>query len=224
MAAATPIQKSTVLLVDDHPLVREWLATLINQQPDLQAIGEASNTVNAMELIGQLKPQVVVVDISLEGSSGINLIKDIKALAPNVAVIVLSMHDESLYAERAFRAGARGYVMKRQATQNILQAIRCVLEGKPYLSEKLALLMAEKLVDGRLGSAESRVELLSDRELEVFQLLGAGRSSRQIAEEMRISFRTAQSFCARIKKKLKLNDATELLREAVRWHDRQHLK
>jgi DNA-binding NarL/FixJ family response regulator len=134
------------------------------------------------------------------------------------------MHDESLYAERAFRAGARGYVMKRQATQNILQAIRCVLEGKPYLSEKLALLMAEKLVDGRLGSAESRVELLSDRELEVFQLLGAGRSSRQIAEEMRISFRTAQSFCARIKKKLKLNDATELLREAVRWHDRQHLK
>jgi DNA-binding NarL/FixJ family response regulator len=224
MAPTTHSQKFTILLVDDHPLVREWLATLINQQPDLQAIGEASNITQAMELISSLKPQVVIVDISLEGSSGINLIKDIKAAAPNVAVIVLSMHDESLYAERAFRAGARGYVMKRQATQNILQAIRRVLEGKPYLSEKLALIMAERLVEGRLGSTESRVELLSDRELEVFQLLGAGRSSRQIAEEMRISFRTAQSFCARIKKKLKLHDGTELLREAVRWHDRQHLQ
>jgi DNA-binding NarL/FixJ family response regulator len=224
MAPVTQLEKATVVIVDDHPLVCEWLAALINQQPDLQTGGQAFDAAEAMELINDLKPQVVILDISLQGGSGINLIKDLKVAVPNTAVIVLSMHDESLYAERAFRAGARGYVMKREATQKILEAIRRVLSGKPFLSEKVALMMAEKLVEGRLGAPESRIELLSNRELEVFQLLGAGLTSRQIAEEMRISFRTAQSFCARIKVKLKLRDGTDLLREAVRWHDRQHLQ
>lgn len=214
-------QKSKVLLVDDHPLVREWLANLINQQLDLQICGEASNAAAALELIGVAKPDIAMVDISLEGGSGIELIKKIKAHHPDVIVIVLSMHDEMLYAERALRAGARGYIMKREATKKVLQAIRCVLEGKLYISEKVTSLMAEKFVEGRPSLADSPITKLSDRELEVFQLLGKGHSTRQIADDLHVSFKTVQAFCARIKEKLNLANATELLREAIRWHDRQ---
>jgi DNA-binding NarL/FixJ family response regulator len=218
------IQKTKVLLVDDHPLVREWLGNLINQQSDLQVCGEADSAPKAWQMIGALKPEVAIVDISMEGGSGIELIKNIKASHPSVMVIVLSMHDEGLYAERALRAGARGYIMKREATKRVLQAIRCVLDGKLYLSEKMAMLMAERFVDGRLATAGSLIETLSDRELEVFQLLGRGYSTRQIAGDLHVSFKTVQSFCARIKEKLKLLNASELLREAVRWHDSQQEK
>jgi DNA-binding NarL/FixJ family response regulator len=214
-------QKTKVLLIDDHPLVREWLATLINQQSDLQVCGEAENAPKALQLIGMHNPEIAIVDISMEGGSGIELIKNIKATHPNVLVIVLSMHDESLYAERALRAGARGYIMKREATKGVLQAIRGVLGGKLYLSDKMAMMMTEKFVDGRLKSSGSVIEKLSDRELEVFQLLGRGSSTRQIADELHVSFKTVQAFCARIKEKLNLSSATELLREAVRWHDSQ---
>ncbi len=217
-------QKAKVLLVDDHPLVREWLANLINQQSDLQVCGEADSAPKALQLIGAAQPEIAVVDISMEGGSGIELIKNIKASHPAVLVVVLSMHDEALYAERALRAGARGYIMKREATKRVLQAIRCVLGGKLYLSDKMALVMTEKFVDGRPKAAGSMIETLSDRELEVFHLLGRGCTTRQIADELHVSFKTVQAFCARIKDKLKLSGATELLREAMRWHDSQQEK
>jgi DNA-binding NarL/FixJ family response regulator len=214
-------RKSNIFLIDDHPLVREWLANLINQQADLQVCGEAGDKARAMQLIGATRPEIAVVDISLEGGSGLELIKEIRAAHPSVTVIVLSMHDELLYAERALRAGARGYVMKREATKKVLQAIRCVLGGKLFLSEKITSLMAEKFFDGKPAAELSPVEQLSDRELEVFLLLGRGLGTRQIADELHVSFKTVQSFCARIKDKLKVANATELLREAVRWHDSQ---
>jgi len=216
-------QKNKILLVDDHPLVREWLANLINEQPDLRICGEASNAPQAFQKIGVEKPDIVIVDISLEGGSGIDLIKNIKATHPDVAMIVLSMHDESLYAERALRAGARGYIMKREATKKILQAIRAVLDGKLYISDKISDAMAEKFVEGRPAAA-SPVEQLSDRELEVFQLLGHGLSTRQIADHLRVGFKTVQTYSARLKEKLKLDNATQLLHEAIRWHESQQKK
>ena len=205
-------------------MVREWLANLINQQADLQVCAEADSAPKAMQMIGAVNPDVAIVDISMEGGSGIELIKNIKSSHPGVVVIVLSMHDEALYGERALRAGARGYIMKREATKGVLQAIRGVLGGKLYLSDKMAMMMAEKFVDGRPKTGGSVIESLSDRELEVFQLLGRGYSTRQIADELHVSFKTVQAFCARIKEKLALSSATELLREAVRWHDSQHEK
>jgi DNA-binding NarL/FixJ family response regulator len=214
--------KKRIFIVDDHPLVREWLATLINQQSDLMVCGEAGSASEGLELIAAAQPHVAVVDIAMEGGSGIELIKNIKAASPQVAVIVLSMHDEALYCERALRAGARGYIMKREATRNVLQAIRCALAGKLYLSHKMAGMMAQKFVEGKSPTPSSQVDRLSDRELEVFQLLGRSCSTRQIAEELQVNFRTVQTFCARIKEKLKLTTATELLREAMRWHDRQN--
>jgi DNA-binding NarL/FixJ family response regulator len=217
-------QKKRVFIVDDHALVREWLATLINQQSDLKVCGEAASAAEGLRKIATAKPHVAIVDISMEGGSGIELIKNIKAtcpVLPEVAVIVLTMHDELLYCERALRAGARGYVMKREATKNVLQAIRCVLKGEMYLSEKMARMMAERFVGAKPAAGASQFEILSDRELEVFRLLGRGYSTRQIAEQMAVGFKTVQSFRARIKEKLKLANATELLREAIRWHDSQ---
>jgi DNA-binding NarL/FixJ family response regulator len=216
--------KARILLVDDHPLVREWLATLINQQSDLQVCGEADSAPKALALIDTVKPDVAIVDISMEGGSGIELLKNVKTSHPSVLLIVLSMHDETLYAERALRAGARGYIMKREATKGVLQAIRAVLGGKLYLSDKMAIKMAEQFVVGGPRATRTGIETLSDRELEVFQLLGRGLSTRQIGEELHVSFKTVQAFSARIKEKLKLASATELLREAVRWHDGQEQK
>lgn len=214
-------QKAKILLVDDHPLVREWLANLVNQQTDLEICGEADNASEALQLIGVVNPAIAVVDISMEGRSGIELIKDVRASHPKVRVIVLSMHDEVLYAERALRAGARGYIMKREATKRVLQAIRSVLDGKLYLSERASMAMAQKYVEGQSNTAGSVIENLSDRELEVFQLLGRGLGTRQIADNLHVSFKTIQAFHARIKEKLQLANHTELLHEALRWHDSQ---
>jgi len=212
-------QKTKIILVDDHPLVREWLTSLIHQQPDLIVCGEAETAPMALKLMASAKPEVAIVDISLKGGSGLELIKDIKISHPEVAVIVLSMHDERLYAERALRAGARGYIMKRETARNVIAAIRRVLEGKLYLSEKLSAWFAEKFVDGPASAFGSPVEQLSDRELEVFQLLGEGQETRQIAESLHLSMKTVQAYCSRIKEKLKLANATELLREAIRWNE-----
>ena len=217
-------QKIKVLLVDDHPLVREGLVNLISQEADLQICGEASNEPQALEIIRTAQPHVAIVDISLESGSGIELIKSIKAMFPAVTVLVLSMHDESLYAERALRAGARGYVMKREAAKKVIQAIRCVLAGQLYVSDKIAALMAEKFIEGRPTATASPIEQLSNRELEVFQLLGLGHNTRQIADHLHVGFKTVQAYCARIKEKLKLANATELLREAIRWHESQQAK
>ena len=211
-------------MVDDHPLVREWLANLINEQLDLLVCGEVSNAPEALQLIGATKPNIVIVDISLEGGSGIELIKNMKSIYPDVSTIVLSMHDEHLYAERALRAGARGYIMKRETTKNILQAIHAVLEGKLYVSEKITAMIANKFVGGLPATTESPVEQLSDRELEVFQLLGRGYNTRQIADDLHVGFKTVQAYCARIKEKLNLTNINELLFHAVRWHESQQLK
>lgn len=216
--------KVKIFLVDDHPLVREWLTNLIHQQPDLQVCGEAESPAEALDGIAKANPDVAVVDISLKDGSGLELIKDLRAVRPSVAVVVLSMHSESLYAERALRAGARGYVMKRETAKKVIVAIRQVLDGKLYLSEQLQASFAEKFVGGDVTSAKLSVDLLSDRELEVFQLLGQGYETRQIADSLHISMKTVQAFCARIKEKLKLASATELLREAVRWHENQQAR
>jgi DNA-binding NarL/FixJ family response regulator len=210
--------KKRIFLVDDHPLVREWLTNLIHQQPDLTVCGETENAPTALSAVATVKPDLVIADINLKDSSGIELIKNLKELHPNIPVLILSMHDESLYAERVFRAGAHGYVNKRETAQKTVEAIRRVLDGKLYVSEKAAEILAAKTMRGQSVS-RSAIELLSDRELEIFDKLGQGIGTRQIAEDFRISVKTVQEYCARIKEKLNLNNATELLREAVRWHD-----
>jgi len=212
--------KRRVFLVDDHPLVREWLTTLIDQQKDLVVCGEAEDAPQALRAIEDLQPDVAVVDVTLASGSGIELVKDVRRLAPNIAVVVLSMHDEALYAERALRAGARGYVMKRETTKKIIIAIRDVLEGRLYVSEEFRTSMAEKFIDGKAGG--SPVDQLSDRELEVFRRLGQGQDTRRISEALGISIKTVQVYCARIKEKLNLANATELLREAMRWWESQN--
>lgn len=210
-------QKTKILLVDDHPLVREGLANLIHQQPDLEVCGEAASQPQALQLIADAKPHIAVIDISLENGSGLELIKSVKAMHPSVAMLALSMHDESLYAERALRAGARGYLMKREAAKKVIQGVRAVLAGQLFVSEKISSLMAERFVEGRTA-VSSPVEQLSDRELEVFQLLGRGHSTRQIADHLNVGFKTVQAYCARIKEKLQLANATELLRAAMQWN------
>ncbi len=212
--------KNKILLVDDHPLVREWLANLINEEADLEVCGLAGNAREALDLIGKLSPRMAVVDISLEGGSGLELIKDIKAQHPKVNTIVLSMHDETLYAERAMRAGASGYVMKREATGKVLDALRAVLAGGLFFSNAVNAQLAQKLVQGS-GDQPAVVASLSDRELEVFQLLGRGCNTRQISEQMNVSFKTVQAYCARIKEKLNLANINELIFHAVRWHESQ---
>ena len=212
-------QKRKVFIEDDHPLVHEWLTTLIDQQPDLAVCGEAAMAAEALQAVETAKPEVAIVDISLADSSGIELIKDLKRACPSLVVLVLSMHEESHYAERALRAGARGYLMKRETTRKVIPAIRQVLEGKLCVSEALAAAMAAQFVEGKTLAMGSPVEQLSDRELAVFELLGDGRGTRQIGESLSVSIKTVQAYCARIKEKLNLASATELVREAVRWRE-----
>ena len=181
--------KTKIMLVDDHPLVREWLANLINDEPDVEVCGSVGNTREALGLMSTLQPQIIIVDISLEGASGLELIKDVKALHPKVHLIVLSMHDEMHYAERAMRAGASGYVMKREATDKVLAAIRTVLEGGLFFSNAVNSMLAQKLVQG-VGDHPTAIATLSDRELEVFQLLGRGYNTRQISEQLNVGFKT----------------------------------
>ncbi len=213
----TPDAKRRVFLVDDHPLVREWLTTLIDQREDLEVCGEAESAPEALAAIERLHPDAAVIDLTIESGSGIDLIKDLRRCCPKVAIVVLTMHDESLYAERALRAGARGYVMKRETTKKIIAAIRSVIEGKLYVSDEFKHSVAEKLFDNSAGG--SVVSQLSDRELEVFRMLGEGVETRRISVLLGLSMKTVQAYCARIKEKLNLTNATELLREAVRWRE-----
>ena len=212
--------KTKILLVDDHPLVREWLTNMINEEPGFEVCGSASNTHEALGLIGTLLPRIVIVDISLDGGSGLELIKDAKAIHPKVDMIVLSMHDEMLYAERAMRAGAAGYVMKREATDKVLEAIRAVLQGGLYFSNAVNAMLAQKHVQGT-GDQPAAIATLSDRELDVFQMLGRGYSTRQISEQMNVGFKTVHAYCARIKEKLNLANINELVFHAIRWHESQ---
>jgi len=213
--------KARIYLVDDHPLVRESLTNLIDQQSDMVVCGEAEDAAQAVRDIAARQPDVAIMDISLKSSSGLELIKLVKAKLPRIGIIVLSMHDEKLYAERCIRAGARGYVMKGESTKRIIAAIRQVLEGKLCLSGQIAASFAEKFVGKSAPGGETPLEDLSDRELEVFNLLGRGLETRQVADSLNVSIKTVQAYCARIKQKLRLSTATELLREAIRWHEQQ---
>lgn len=211
--------KNKVFLVDDHPLVREWLTNLIHQEENLVVCGEAEDAPEALRGIDKTRPDVIIVDISLKGSSGIELIKTVRHRIPTAAIIVLSMHDENLYAERAIRAGARGYVMKRETAQKIIAGIQRVLKGEMYFSEHIANSFAKKFVGGPMAATATPMESLSDRELEVFNLLGQGFETRRIAESLNVSIKTVQAYCARIREKLHISNGLELLREAIRWHD-----
>lgn len=206
-----------VLLVDDHPVVRRGLAELIDQEPGFSVCGEAQNAQEALDAVAGLQPNLAIVDVSLQGTSGIELIKDLKIRYPDMLVLVLSMHDETLYAERVLRAGARGYVMKEAATEKLMTAIRKVLSGQIYLSEKMAARALSKFVRGARDADGSPLERLSDRELQVFELIGRGRSTRQIAETLHLSVKTIESHREHIKEKLRLTTATELVQHAIQW-------
>jgi DNA-binding NarL/FixJ family response regulator len=217
-------ERRRVFIVDDHPLVREGLANLINQQPDLMVCGQAEDAAQTLAGIGATRAELALIDISLKTASGLELVKDLKVHHPDVALIVLSMHDEMLYAERAIRAGARGYVMKRETTKEVLTAIRRVLQGDVYVSERVVNLMARRIGSPRKATAATPVEQLSDRELEIFRLLGQGRTTSQIAADLHLSLKTVQAYCARAKEKFGVDSLTELLRAAIRWEDASHVK
>lgn len=210
---------ANIFVVDDHPLVREWLTHLIEQQPGLNVSGTASTAAEAHTAIAAGAPDAAIVDISLPDGSGVDLIRELKQNHPKLAIVALSMHNERLYAERALRAGARGYIMKSENARNIIGAIRQVLAGGLYLSATMTENFAERFGSTKLPAGVSPLERLSDRELEVFQLIGQGRETREIAKLMNISMKTVQAFCARIKEKLQLANAHELLREAVLWSE-----
>ncbi|HEX3429454.1 MAG TPA: response regulator transcription factor [Rhizomicrobium sp.] len=208
-----------IFLVDDHPLFREGLAGLINRFPDLKVCGQAETTADALEAMNASKVDAVIVDLSLREGSGIELIKALRARSPAPAVLVISMHDERRYAERCIRAGARGYVMKAESATQVIAALRDVLAGKLHISEQMRSIFVERFVDGAPPLSLSPAEVLSDREFEVFQLLGQGYETRRIADKLGLNIKTIQAFCGRIKEKLQLASASELLREAVRWNE-----
>ncbi len=210
-------QKHKIFIVDDHPIVRKGLSQLINQEADLVVCGEAANAENALETLKKLKPDLAIVDISLKGVDGIELIKQMKVRYSSLPVLVVSMHDESLFAERALRVGARGYIMKQEAIENMMEAIRKVLRGELYISERVSATIVKKFIDGKSESTSSPEELLSDRELEVFQLIGQGIGTREIAEQLHVSVKTVEAYRANIKEKLSLKNATELLKHAMHW-------
>jgi len=209
--------RKKVFIVDDHPVVRDGLITLIEHEQDFNVCGDADDAAEALKSISELKPDVVIVDIGLKSSDGIELTKSIKTRYPRMPVVVLSIHDESVYAERALHAGASGYLMKEAASNDIITAIRTVLSGEIYVSDQ----MAKKL----LGNAFSRksdigtdpVAKLSDREFEIFRLIGSGYKVSQIADRMHLSSKTIETYRARIKEKLNITDASKLLRYAIKW-------
>ena len=209
--------KRTVLIVDDHPIVRQGLAQLIDQEQDLEVCGPAEDAHEAMQAIHSLNPDMVIVDISLKDTSGMDLIKDLKVQHPDLPVLTLSMHDEAVYGERALRAGARGYIMKQEATEKVVTAIRRVLAGELYVSDGMAAKMVSKIVGGGTRKTGSVVDCLSDRELEVFRLIGEGFSTREMAEKLHLSVKTIETYRAHIKDKLGFEDANELLRSAIQW-------
>ena len=222
--SGTAERKRCVFIVDDHPLVREGLTNLINGQNDLIVCGEAKDSAEAIEGIAKERPDVAVIDISLTNESGLELIKHLVRQFPQVALIVLSMHDEALYAQRALHAGARGYIMKHETSKSVLASIQQVLAGGVYVSERIVNRMALKLTSSRRSRTSSPVERLSDRELEIFQLLGQGRTPSEIAGDLNLSLKTVQAYCARAKEKFGVTSLTELLRAAIRWDDASHVK
>jgi DNA-binding NarL/FixJ family response regulator len=211
-----PATKS-IVIVDDHPVVRRGLAALIESEPDLAVCAEAATYQAALEAVREHQPDLVIADLALEGRDGLDLIKDLKARQPEIPALVLSMHDEMVYAERCLRAGARGYVTKQQLDDTVLTAIRRLLAGETYMSAQLQARLAAKFVAGRTPDTDSPVDALSDRELQVFRLIGQGRTTRQIAETLTLSIKTIESHIEHIKHKLSIECATELGHRAMRW-------
>lgn len=210
--------KRRIFLVDDHPITREGFARIINCELDMEVCGEAGNAITATAKIESLKPDMVIIDVSLgTGQNGLELIKDLTARHLRLPMLVLSTHDEGLYAERALRAGAKGYVMKQEPTEMVLKAIRRILSGDVFLSKAMNDRLLRKLVQNDVSTTVSTIEQLSDRELEVFRLLGQGCGTRQISERLHLSISTVESYRAHIKDKLDLKSAPELVQRAVEW-------
>jgi DNA-binding NarL/FixJ family response regulator len=210
-------KKYTVLLVDDHPIVRQGLALLIDREGDLLVCGEAEGSHTAYHAIETLHPDIVVLDISLSGPDGLDVLKEIRMKRADLPVLILSMHDESIYAERAMRAGANGYIMKQEATEKVLIAIRRILQGDVYLSDRLTRTMLQQFIRGSVPAKSSPLVNLTDRELEVFRLIGEGHGTRRIADELHLSVKTIESYQAHIKEKLALRNARELVQHAIEW-------
>lgn len=219
--AGTPQKRARILLVDDHPLVRERLAEIVNREADLIVSGEAEDRHEAIEAILAKPPDLVIVDLTLKNSDGLELIKDIRARWPKMRMLVVSMHDESLYAERVIRAGAMGYITKQEATRRILSAIRRVLTGSIYLNEKIANRLLSRLTAHADQATATPAESLADREFQVFELTGRGLNTHDIARRLHIAVKTVETYRARIKEKLKLADASELLQLAIAWSRNQ---
>jgi DNA-binding NarL/FixJ family response regulator len=222
MTAKAPLgtspKKYRVYVVDDHPIVRQGLGLMINREADMVVCGEAEEAHSALQALTTLQPDVMIVDISLIGPDGIELVKAIRARNVSLPILMLSMHDESTYAERAIRAGANGYIMKQEATEKVLVAIRRILNGGVYLSDRIAGKMLQQYVRGAATEKHSPMADLSDRELEVFRLIGDGHATRQIAEELHISVKTVETYQAHIKEKLSLRNARELMQHAIEWN------
>ncbi len=216
-----PSSRKRILLVDDHPMMRAGLAQLINKQPDLEICCEAGNPTEAFNELAKAKVDLVLTDITMPGRSGIEFIKDLIASHPELPILVISMHDEMIYAERVLRAGARGYIMKEAGGENLLAAIRQVLGGQVYVSPKMSAKILDNLSSRKPRGSSSPIEKLSDREFEVFQLIGQGKSTKEIARQLHLSSKTVDVHRGHIKEKLELKDATSLVRHAVRWVETQ---
>ena len=215
--AGSATARKSVLIVDDHPMMRQGLAQLINNEPDLHISCEAENAGQALEGVRKHAPDLVLADISLPDKNGLELIKDLRTMHPGLAVLVISMHDESLYAERVLRAGGRGYIMKQEGGKKMMEAIRQVLSGQIYVSHKMSARILELFSGRRPDSTSSPVGSLTDREFEVFQLIGQGKSTRKISEHLHISVKTVEVHRANIKTKLDIKSAGELMHYAMRW-------
>lgn len=216
--------KKTIFVVDDHPVIRKGYQFLIGQEPDLEVAGEAGSAREALEKIPEVEPDIAVIDITLGGMSGLELIKHLQARLPELPILVVSTHDESLYAERALLAGARGYVMKSEVDAVVVEAIRRILRGRFYLSEEMdTKILLQYQRTGELPDSDDSdpLQQLSDRELEVFELMGHGNTTREIAEALMISPKTVESHRGRIKKKMAIDNTTELLQRATLWVERQ---
>ena len=210
-------RRARVLIVDDHPVVRRGLAQVLGGTDDLEFCGEAETAADALQAVVDIGPDVAVVDLALKGKGGLELVKDLHARHPDLPVLVLSMHDESLYAERALRAGARGYIMKDGRMEQVVQALRDVLAGRVYLSQRMTSRLLGRLTGGGAANGESPISALTDRELEVFEMIGRGLATRDIADGLHLSVKTVDTHRENIKRKLNLATATELHRHAFLW-------
>lgn len=213
--------KKRILIVDDHPMMRQGLAQLIDNEPDLSVCGEADTAGQALTGVGTQKPDLVIADISLPDKNGLELIKDLQAMQSGLPVLVVSMHDESLYAERVLRAGGRGYIMKQEGGKKLMEAIRQVLSGQIYVSEKMSAKILEIFSGRRPQGSGSPLAQLSDREFEVFELIGQGKATREIADHLHLSVKTVEVHRANIRKKLKLASGTDVVHQAIRWVESQ---